>query len=96
MPKCERILSSWRGEEEKLWQLLREKYGCDPDSLFPLADGPRQQGALTLEQEEVLDKLFVELGYNSVAPNKQKQEVKHMSPFEKMKPNQKATWLQLI
>jgi len=86
VPKCARILSSWKGEEHKLWQILREKYGCDPDSIFPVADGPRVQGALTLEQEEVLDKLFVELGYNSVAPEREEfQHEKQPSPFEKMR-----------
>jgi hypothetical protein len=86
IPKCAKILASWKGEEDKLWHVLREKYGCDPDSLAPLPDGPRVQGALTLEQEEILDKLFVELGYNSVAP--EKEDVHHeklLSPFEKMK-----------
>ena len=86
IPKCAKILASWKGEEDKLWQVLREKYGCDPDSLVPLSDGPRVQGALTLEQEEILDKLFVELGYNSVAPEKEDvHHEKQLSPFEMMK-----------
>jgi hypothetical protein len=86
VPKCAKILASWKGEEDKLWQILREKYGCDPDSVFPLSDGPRVQGALTLEQEEVLDKLFVELGYNSIAPEKEEpHQEQQQSPFEKMR-----------
>ena len=105
IPKCGRILEIWKGEEDKLWRVLREKYGRDPDHVFPLLHDVNQSshnmmkiddddesylhGALTLDQEEILDKLFVELGYHSVAPEKEKaanQENKsHMSPFEKMK-----------
>ena len=36
VPKCARILASWKGEERKLWDVLRQKYGRDPDHLFPL------------------------------------------------------------
>jgi len=100
VPKCGRILMSWKGEEDQLWRILREKYGRDPDHLFPLNDVYHKNGnasggdvelhgALTLDQEEILDKLFVELGYHSVAPEKeavtQQQYECQMSPFEKMK-----------
>jgi len=99
IPKCERILQSWKGEEDRLWEILRQKYGRDPDHLFPLngvdhmngTDGAllNGPGLLTLDQEEILDKLFIELGYHSVAPEKEAtvnyQQEKPMSPFEKMK-----------
>jgi len=98
IPKCERILNSWKGEEDKLWEILRQKYGRDPDHLFPLNGvdqmniaqyaGTNEHGALTLDQEEILDKLFVELGYHSVAPEPKGDTNHHekpMSPFEKMK-----------
>lgn len=99
IPKVERILHNWRGEEDKLWEILRQKYGRDPDHLFPLNGidqidhaqfaGKHGHGALTLDQEEILDKLFVELGYNSVAPERGKERNQHderpMSPFERMK-----------
>ena len=99
IPKCERILQSWKGEENKLWEILRQKYGRDPDHLFPLNDVDQENGTegavinghglLTLEQEEILDKLFIELGYHSVAPEKEAavnyQQEKPMSPFEKMR-----------
>jgi hypothetical protein len=62
VPKCRRILQSWEGEEDELWKTLAMKYGRDPSSLFPLY-GPRTVYKLTLEQEEVVDKIFVELGY---------------------------------
>eukprot|EP00977_Amphora_coffeiformis_P008609 scaffold1953_cov176-Amphora_coffeaeformis.AAC.27 len=61
--KSKKILTSWEGEEEELWRLLRQKYGRDPDHLFPLSGGPREDGALTLDQTEVVNQLFVELGY---------------------------------
>jgi len=99
IPKCERILNSWKGEEDQLWEILRQKYGRDPDHLFPLNDSDQNSGtqaaeinghgALTLDQEEILDKLFVELGYHSVAPEQEAtmnhQEKPPLSPFEKMR-----------
>ena len=74
LPNCTKILSRWKGEETRLWKVLEEKYGRDPDHLLPLTDGPRLRGSLTLEQEETLDNMFVELGYNSVAPTKARNE----------------------
>ncbi|KAL3913431.1 MAG: hypothetical protein SGARI_000661, partial [Bacillariaceae sp.] len=84
LPKVSKILESWKGEEQQLWNILREKYGCDPDHLFPLTEGPRNDGALTLEQDEIVGKLFVELGYNSVAPEREQRQ-SSLSTFEKMK-----------
>ena len=92
-------LQNWKGEEDKLWEVLRQKYGRDPDHLFPLSSidqmhhsqyaGTNGHGALTLDQEEILDKLFVELGYHSVAPEREAENNQHrgkpMSPFERMK-----------
>jgi hypothetical protein len=85
VPKCTKILASWKGEEKKLWAILRQKYGRDPDHVFPLDHGPRLVGGLTLEQDEVLDQLFVELGYNSAAPNRPSPSEKQSTPFEKMR-----------
>lgn len=99
VPKCERILNSWKGEEDKLWEILRQKYGRDPNHLFPLDDFDQKNeregaatnghGALTLDQEEILGKLFIELGYHSVAPEQEATSRHHdekpMSPFEKMR-----------
>lgn len=84
VPKCERILASWEGEERELWAILHEKYGCTPDHLFPLDDGAKIRGALSLEQEEVLDQIFVELGYNSAAPKQDRRGSKQATPFERM------------
>lgn len=63
--KCSKILKNWKGSERKLWRTIREKYGRDPDHLFPLDDGPRHRAALTHEEDEIVDKLLVELGYLS-------------------------------
>jgi hypothetical protein len=60
--KCKKILQSWEGEESRLWKLLAQKYGRDPSHLFPL-DGDCNVFRLTLEQKEVVDNIFVELGY---------------------------------
>lgn len=80
VPKCRKILASWKGEEKQLWRLLRQTYGRDPHHLFPLEDGSRVRGALTLENEEILDQLFVELGYFS----KKERREKNLSPIERM------------
>lgn len=85
VPNCARILSDWQGDEKRLWGVLRDKYGRDPDHLFPLDDGPRLQGNLTLEQEEALDLMFVELGYNSVAPSKDVRHKSQRTPLERMR-----------
>lgn len=85
IPKCEKILASWEGEERQLWAILHEKYGCTPDHLFPLEDGPRIRGALSLEQEEVLEQIFVDLGYNSAAPKQHHANEKEATPLERMK-----------
>jgi Protein of unknown function (DUF726) len=85
LPNCQRILADWKGEEKKLWSILREKYGSDPDHLFPLSDGPRLKGGLNLDQEEALDAMFVELGLNSVAPEKGPSTKDQRSPFERMR-----------
>lgn len=62
VPRCAKILDSWKKEEQQLWKLLRETYSRDPDHLFPLEDGPRFRGSLTLEQREAVEKILVELG----------------------------------
>jgi hypothetical protein len=85
LPNCPRILADWKGEEKKLWSILREKYGSDPDHLFPLDNGPRLKGSLTLDQEEALDAMFVELGLNSVAPKTAPSNKDQRTPFERMK-----------
>ena len=85
IPKCQKILNSWDGEERQLWAVLNEKYGCNPDHLFPLEEGSRTRGTLTLEQEEVLDHIFVDLGYNSAAPKQQNPTEDQATPFERMR-----------
>lgn len=79
--KSAKILASWKGEEEELWSVLRQKYGRDPDHLFPLNDGPRLRGSLTHEQQEIVDKLFVELGHVPPATEAANQA----TSFEKMR-----------
>jgi len=59
------ILRQWKGEERKLWSVLKAKYGRDPDHLLPLNHGVKRRHTLTHEEHEVIDNLFVELGYPS-------------------------------
>ncbi|GAX20178.1 hypothetical protein FisN_12Hh023 [Fistulifera solaris] len=63
--KCEKILEQWKGEESELWKLLEQKYGRNPDNLFPLVDGPRTKADLTLEQREIVEHLFFEIIHGS-------------------------------
>ena len=72
VPKCKRILARWKGEEKQLWTLLRQKYGRDPDHLFPLQETTCNgfHRGLTLDQEEVLNRIFVELGYVGINDSK--------------------------
>jgi hypothetical protein len=80
--KSAQILASWKGEEQELWNVLRKKYGRDPDHLFPFDDGPRVRGALTHEQQEIVDDLFVELGYVASAKDESRDQA---TPFERMR-----------
>jgi len=65
--RCEEILTRWKGQEAKLFSIIRQKYGRSPNELFPIANGPREKGSLTLDQKELVELLFVELGYVSPA-----------------------------
>ena len=81
VPKSQDILKKWAGEERHLWKLLKEKYGCNPDHLFPLEHGPRYRASLSLDQKEVIANLFIELGY--AAPPSEQHGAP--TPFEKMR-----------
>jgi len=85
VPKCAKILACWKDEEDKLWNVLRNKYGTDPDHLFPVDSGAQQQWGLTLEQEELLDDIFVELGYNSAAPKKEPDVEDAVNPLDRLR-----------
>ncbi|KAL7575719.1 hypothetical protein ACA910_003053 [Epithemia clementina (nom. ined.)] len=80
--KSEKILRSWEGEEKELWNLLKQKYGTDPDHLFPLPDGHRKTGSLTLEQREVLDQLLIIAGY---APEPDKESHAKRAPLGRIR-----------
>ena len=62
--RCGRILAHWRGEERQLWRLLRQKYGRNPDETYPFEEGPRFDGELTFYEDEAVDCLLRELGYD--------------------------------
>lgn len=78
--KCEQILQQWRGEEKELWKLLEQKYGRDPDHLFPLVDGPRIKAELTLEQREIIEDLFSEIVHGSLSDKTSNLE----RPFDRL------------
>lgn len=85
IPKSAQVLEHWEGEEDHLWKLLEQKYGRNPSNLFPLLDGPCSLASVTLEQKEVIDQLFVELGYEE-PPS---AEPKPSTPLERMRRNWK-------
>ena len=66
--RCGRILAHWRGEERQLWKLLHQKYKVDPDGTFPFFEGPRFDADLNHVEEETLDRLLSELGYDVAEP----------------------------
>lgn len=74
VPRCAKILSRWKGEEKQLIELLRRRYGQDPYSLFPSCDRQSVLGSLTHEQEEIVNQLFLFLGF------KIRSEEKHVEP----------------
>uniref|UniRef100_A0A7S3QDT7 DUF726 domain-containing protein n=1 Tax=Chaetoceros debilis TaxID=122233 RepID=A0A7S3QDT7_9STRA len=78
IPRCQEILKRWKGEERDLWALLRQKYGTDPDNLYPMYDSPYRKVVLTHEEDEIVDNLLGELGYNVPAT-----EVRHDGPFHR-------------
>ena len=67
--RCARILAHWRGEERQLWRLLKQKYGKNPDECFPFDEGPRFDGDLTDIEDEAIDCLLRELGYDIPEPD---------------------------
>ena len=91
--KAPRILEHWVGEEHKLWQIIRQKYGTDPDHLFPLDDGPRYRHKLTLEHEEVVDEQFSVLGYNQGSSAHRKKP--RPTPLERVKEDWKQASAEL-
>eukprot|EP00979_Chaetoceros_neogracilis_P002059 scaffold371_cov268-Chaetoceros_neogracile.AAC.6 len=70
--RCQEILRRWKGEERELWAVLREKYGQDPDHLYPIYDSPYRRILLTHEEDETVDTLLGELGYE--APSEEKND----------------------
>ena len=58
IPHCARILKKWHGKEDELWQMLRQAYGKDADSLLPIDDGPRQDANLSFNEKAALDGLI--------------------------------------
>jgi Protein of unknown function (DUF726) len=63
IPKSAKILSSWKGQETQLWNILQHKYGRDPSHLFPLENSSRRNNSLSHEQREMVSRMFTELGY---------------------------------
>jgi len=59
VPSSRMILNEndWN-KDNKLWTLLGEKYGVNPDHVFPLNYGPRIEAELNSNEEEVLDNIF--------------------------------------
>jgi hypothetical protein len=62
IPVCDNLLKRWKKEESTFWELLEDKYGSNPDTLFPLKYGPMHDASLTEAETYLLDKLLVEIG----------------------------------
>lgn len=80
------ILKHWKGRGAgwkdgkggkgyfQLWKALRQKYGRDPTSLFPLEEGPRISADLNHEEVEAVDFLLGELGYVLKKDHRKKEQ----------------------
>lgn len=62
IPRINDILKRWKGEERNLWIVLRQKYGRDPDQLYPLQNS-FQRSTISYLESEIIDNLLTELGY---------------------------------
>ncbi len=62
IPRINEILKRWKGEERNLWIVLRQKYGRDPDQLYPLQNSC-QRSTISYLESEIIDNLLTELGY---------------------------------
>jgi Protein of unknown function (DUF726) len=83
---CAKVLENWTGDEDELWRLLQYKYGRDPAHLFPLFDGPRYRGALSLEDKEVVSQLLAQLGLGIPSAEAfADQRSRQQTPLERMR-----------
>lgn len=84
--RCPEILRRWKGEERELWMTLKEKYGRDPDHLYPIYSSPYRRLLLTLEEDEIVDQLLCELGYTvPVDPSASNNPFQNRRTSERMK-----------
>jgi len=78
LSRCEEILRQWKGEERQLWYVIRQKYGFDPDHLYPIKNA-LQRSPLSHEENEIINKMLEELGFE--LPREEKEE--DSSSFER-------------
>ena len=76
------VLHEWKGNEKHLWEILRKKYGRDPDHLLPFDDGPRHWAALTHEEEELLEALLSEIGFKIPQKTARKNRLDFLKPWD--------------
>jgi hypothetical protein len=76
------VLHEWKGNEKHLWEILRKKYGRDPDHLLPFDDGPRHWAALTHEEEELLESLLSEIGFKLPQKSARKNRLDFLRPWD--------------
>ena len=75
IPRCTAILQEWHGQEDELWELLKDTYGTDPDSLLPLnTDGcnldESTTAKLTTDETQTLDSMIGHImGVQIVVPS---------------------------
>jgi len=52
MPNCHDILEEWKNKENELWSMLRDAYGRDPSSLYPLDNNNDDDGIITVNENK--------------------------------------------
>jgi len=49
IPNCDDILKEWKNKEDELWDMLRDAYGKDPNSLYPLDNSNNNDDHISIE-----------------------------------------------
>lgn len=49
IPNCDDILKEWKNNEDELWHMLRDAYGKDPNSLYPLDNSDYDDDHISIE-----------------------------------------------
>ena len=58
IPSCDDILKEWKSKEDELWKVLRDAYGKNPDTLYPLESSSMEDIVLTKDEYKSIDSVM--------------------------------------